>query len=264
MDISKISLAYFSPGQSCKKIVQNVAGSISVSAAATHINLTETKNRMRQYNFASDELLIVAFPAYGGRVPLSDPEPLVWLCGNNTPAVIIAVYGGVNYGDALLEAKDILKDNGFVCIAAGAFVAEHAIARSVEQGRPDSEDFAELKAFGARVAEKLAGLTNIGMSGGIDVPGSEPYEFQKRKAPFSATANEKCIRCNLCVHWCPQEAIPMHKPEHTDPQKCMLCHGCINRCPVEAREVTAPAFIEKAEATKASWSKNRRPNETYM
>lgn len=44
--------------------------------------------------------------------------------GNNTPAIIAAVYGNRHYDDALLQMKDILTEQGFYVIAAGAFIAE--------------------------------------------------------------------------------------------------------------------------------------------
>ena len=60
--------------------------------------------------------------------------------GDKTPAVLVCVYGNRNYDDALLELKDISEANGFVPIAAGAFIARHSIFSDVAVGRPDKED----------------------------------------------------------------------------------------------------------------------------
>ena len=47
----------------------------------------------------------------------------------------------------LLELQSILTAAGFRCAAAVAAIAEHSILRQFAQGRPDTEDEAQLNQF---------------------------------------------------------------------------------------------------------------------
>ena len=49
--------------------------------------------------------------------------------------------------------KDILTEQGFYVIAAGAFIAEHSVFPSVASGRPDDKDKAEMKAFAVKCCQ---------------------------------------------------------------------------------------------------------------
>lgn len=63
----------------------------------------------------------------------------------------VVVYGNRDYEDALLELHDILSENGFVVVAAGAFVARHSIFPDVAAGRPDRDDLDRMAEFAERV-----------------------------------------------------------------------------------------------------------------
>jgi len=48
---------------------------------------------------------------------------------------------------------------------------------------------------------------------------------------------EKCVRCNACVKFCPAKALTLEQNDATpqlDPQKCILCMCCIEICPEQA------------------------------
>ena len=55
------------------------------------------------FNEWNNVLSIIGVPVYGGRVPVEAISRLQRLKANNTPAVIVVVYGNRDYNDAILE-----------------------------------------------------------------------------------------------------------------------------------------------------------------
>lgn len=108
-------------------------------------------------------------PVYAGRVPAMAAERLRRFRGNNTPAVVAAVYGNRHCDDAVLELHDIMTEQGFCTVSAGAFIAQHSIFPKVGKARPDAEDMVDIKLF----AEKSAVLVVRGF-GAIALPGNPP------------------------------------------------------------------------------------------
>lgn len=92
-----------------------------------------------------DDVLLFSMPVYGGVIPQLCAHMAENIKGDNTLAVIAAVYGNRHYDDALLQMKDLLTKQGFVVIAAGAFLAEHSIFPSVASERPDEKDKAAMR-----------------------------------------------------------------------------------------------------------------------
>lgn len=106
-----------------------------------------------------DELTVVAVPVYGGRVAETAVERLRNFRADQAPVVPVVVYGNRDYEDALLELSDLLKEKGFVPVAAAAFIGEHSFSRPdmpVAAGRPDEEDLRKAMAFGLQIREYLS------------------------------------------------------------------------------------------------------------
>lgn len=183
-------------------------------------------------------------------------EHLAALKGKGQKAVAVVVYGNRAYDDALLDLKDALEADGFQVIAAGAFVAEHSIARVIAAGRPDKDDLEKAVAFGAAVMEKVA----KGENQSIQVPGDSVY----REKPYTTTpvhpqANESCVRCGTCAKRCPMGAIPAENPSVSNGDRCINCMRCIAVCPQKARSLPAP-MLEKVEGMlKEKTSAPRQP-----
>lgn len=181
----------------------------------------------------TDEILLAAVPVFGGRVPAVALERLSALNGNGQPAVAVAVYGNRAFDDALLELKDALEASGFQVVAAGAFIAEHSIARSIATGRPDAHDLEIARNFGADVMKKLEDekLTSI------QVPGDPAYREKPGKPSPHPAAGEACVSCGTCAKICPLGAIPLDTPSKTDGNKCINCMRCVSVCPRKARSL---------------------------
>ena len=101
------------------------------------------------------DTLLFAMPVYGGYIPSFCAELVKNLVGNNTPAIIMAVYGNRHFDNALIQAKDLLQTQGFKVIAAGAFVAEHSIFPKVGFGRPNVDDYKAMETFADKCKELL-------------------------------------------------------------------------------------------------------------
>ena len=67
------------------------------------------------YDFAatditSEDVCIIAAPAFGGRIPEVAVNRLKLIKGNGAKAILIAVYGNREFDDCLVELQDIASD----------------------------------------------------------------------------------------------------------------------------------------------------------
>ena len=241
--------AVFSPTGTTEK----VAAAIAEGAGAPVVRV-DLSAPVAEQSVTENTLLLAAAPVYGGRIPGTALERLAALKGNGGPAVAVAVYGNRHYDDALLELKDSLEQNGFRVIAAGAFVAEHSIVRSIAAGRPDADDLAEARAFGAAIATK-------GELNGVSVPGNPEYKAYT-PSPAHPVGDESCVTCGLCAAKCPVSAIPPEAPRTTG-ASCINCMRCVAICPQKCRAMPAAA-VEASRAKLSVVAAQPRKNETYL
>jgi ferredoxin len=140
----------------------------------------------------------------------------------------VVAYGNREFDDALLETRDALEANGFRVVAAAAFIAEHSMARSIAEGRPDAEDEAICRRFAADVMAKADDAAPV------QVPGNTPYK-ELKPSPFHPVASENCVKCGVCAQQCPVGAIPLDDPSQTNNDLCINCMRCVEACPVSSR-----------------------------
>ena len=242
--------AYFSP----------TGGTIKVARAITQgsgcpVREVDLSAQVSPAALNPDEILLAAVPVFGGRVPAVALERLSALKGNGQLAVAVTVYGNRAFDDALLELKDALTANGFQVAAAGAFVAEHSIVRSIAAGRPDAHDLEAAGNFGAAIMRKLAGkdLTSI------QVPGDPAYREKTGGDSPHPTAGEACVSCGICAKGCPMGAIPLEAPAKTDGSKCINCMRCVSVCPTNARSLPDAMLAAVEERLKQIASDPKQP-----
>ena len=127
-EMKTITTMYFSPTGTSRKISEAIADGIAGAGTfeRKRIDLTKPPAREKQYEFGTEDILVLGYPVYGGRVPAVLQNVLCGLKGTATPAVLAAVYGNRDYEDALLEGQDLLAEGGFTVLAAGAFIGEHS------------------------------------------------------------------------------------------------------------------------------------------
>ncbi len=220
--------AHFSPTGNTVKVARAVA-----EGAGCPVREVDLSAPVSPETLGANEILLAVMPVFGGRVPAVALERLSALKGSGHPAVAVAVYGNRAFDDALLELKDALESNGFRVVAAGAFVAEHSIVRSIAAGRPDVHDLEIARSFGAGVMKKLAGenLTSV------QVPGDPAYREKTGSGSPHPAAGDACVNCGTCAKNCPVGAIPLETPAKTDGSKCINCMRCISVCPTNARSL---------------------------
>lgn len=229
--IKTVHFISFSPCGGTEKVSHAIARDISLPKKMH--NITLSKNRENRIAFGEEDLVFLAFPVIGGRMPRFFGEFISILRGNGTPLVLVSVYGNRAYEGSFLDMDKGLRPNGFNPVAAIAAVAEHSLNPLAATGRPDADDAGKLAGFGCQALEKAQG------GGGIAAPGKYPaWSLPPGIMPlFPETDADACTRCGACVGVCPNKAIPADSPDKTLLDKCIVCAACIKYCPAKARTI---------------------------
>ena len=186
MNIKTVHAVYFSGTGTTEKVVTTLAKDLAERLGAGYeaccFNLPEA--RKQALSFGPEDLAVVGTPVYAGRVPnLLLPYIRDMIHGEGTLAVPVVLYGNRNYDDGLMELRNVLRDNGFCPVSAGAFVGEHSFSRILGAGRPDGEDMALVGELGEKTADKVRGLTEL-PGEAVHVNGCDPTT-----PPGTATAS---------------------------------------------------------------------------
>ena len=213
------------------------------------------------------ELAIIGSPVYGGRLPIDMISRLQRFKGNDTPAVIVVVYGNRAYEDALLELRDLTLKLGFHPIAAGAFIGEHSFSNNetpIAVGRPDAEDLSKAKEFGKKIHEKVEKMRTLDKISLLRVPGNFPYKQLKLLSNITpVTQQTGCTQCGECKEVCPAAAITVGETVVTDQSLCIKCCACVKTCTTGARVMADQRMREIAEKLSTSCRERKEP-ETYL
>lgn len=154
---------------------------------------------------------VIAAPVYGGHVAPTAAKRLETLRGSGTPAVVIAVYGNRAFEKAAAELAALAARQGFVPVAAAAFVGEHSYSTPetpVAAGRPDAQDLARAAEFGAAVRKKLAAGTPAPVDAAKlkDVHTPLVPCFASSVSSWATAAGRRKTRSSTCPHAMPTAA----------------------------------------------------------
>lgn len=209
--------------------------------------------------FQKEDLVLIAVPSFGGRVPALAVQRLERIQGGGAGCVLVCVYGNRAYEDTLVELQDCAERCGFRVLAAVAAIAEHSILHQYAAGRPDPQDAEDLQTFSRKILEKYRqggeGLTST-------LPGNRPYKKAGGVGMVPKAGND-CVACGLCAKQCPAQAISPENIRTADSGKCIACMRCVVRCPHEARKVNGAMVAAAALALKKSCSV-RKENELFL
>lgn len=242
----KFAQLLFSPTGGTQKVAETITGTWGTDVET--VDLTDPA--FAPMTFQDGDLVLIAVPSYGGRVPLLAVQRLARIQGGGAICVLVCVYGNRAYEDTLVELLDCAERQGFRVIAAVAAVAEHSILHQYAAGRPEGQDIAALQKFARAILEKYH---QGGQELSAALPGNRPY----KKAGGSGMvpkAGNNCVGCGLCAKQCPAQAIPLDDFRKTDSEKCISCMRCVVRCPQGARKVNGALLSAAGVALKKACS----------
>lgn len=231
-------IIYFSATGTTRKIVKAFAKGLDCEV--TFCDITKPHRRADGV-LVEHDLVVIAVPIYGERIPGFVYDYLKQIDGSGRPLVGISVYGNMGYGISLEQFESYSRENNFSLMGAGMFIGEHTYANKntpVAFARPDETDLLKAASFGKKVRDKFdAGQLNT-----ITVPKSKMPKFVT-KFPDSGTRvlikqpiinEELCNNCKACALKCPVGAINSDTLL-IDEKKCIRCFACVKGCPKSAR-----------------------------
>ncbi len=263
MNIDAVNLIYFSPTHTTQRILEGIAHGLEVQTV-THFDLTLPHVPDQIFEMAGDTLTLIGAPVYAGRLPAVAVRRLQRVMGNETPAVIVVVYGNRAYEDALLELKDMTMARGFIPIAGAAFIGEHSYstaAMPIAPGRPDAADMVKAVAFGQHIRQLLA-RTPVDSLPPLTVPGNYPYKERRPSTeapPTPTTIADLCTLCGDCAVVCPTAAITIGDAVITKAAACIQCCACTRACPTGARVMEDPRILRTAAWLYENHSARKEP-----
>lgn len=254
----KVSQIIFSPTGGTEKVTEIITKEWGMPVRK--IDLSNAETDYSSLGFEKDDIAIIAVPSYGGRVPMLAVQRISGIHAEQTPCVIVCVYGNRAYEDTLAELQDAAEKSGFKVVAAIAAIAEHSIMHQYAAGRPDVKDKNELSRFAREILEKING-SPAGMST-PQIPGNRPYK-KAGGVGLVPKVSDNCTNCGLCARQCPAQAISQGNPKATDSKKCISCMRCVVQCPQSARKVNGAMVSAAALAMKKACS-TRKENELFI
>ncbi|MEG0365278.1 MAG: 4Fe-4S binding protein [Coprobacillus sp.] len=257
MKITHIKKLVFSPTGATQKVVDIIAD--VWQQPKDEIDLSNQNLDFSQYCFTGHDLCLIAVPTFGGRVPEVAVQHLKMISALNAPAILIVTYGNRAYDDTLLELKEVLDNQGFLCTSAIAAVCEHSIMRQYGLGRPDKLDAMQLTDYAENIRDILGRVSDIEEVG---VPGNFPYR-EYNGVPLKPKASRNCTKCGICADKCPVEAIDKDNPNKTDNKKCISCMRCITICPQKSRKCNSVILLTASKKMVKVCS-GTKPNQLFI
>lgn len=265
MDEYNTGLIYFSPTGTTQKILKEIAKQITGNIDL-EVNLTLLSEGKGDSTVTSDVVLI-GMPVYKGRIPEEALDRLKGMQGNNTPTILVVMYGNREYEDAMLELSDVATAVNFNVMGAAAFIGEHSYSTAefpLAVGRPDQADLLKAKSFALKIMEKLKDTTKSDSDQKLKIPGDFPYKDPPTSPPASPEIiEEKCGVCGVCKDVCPVNAIDIGETIQTNSSICIWCCACVKACPSEARVFDHPVVNHFRELLFKNCSRRKEP-EFYL
>ena len=245
MEFKKVNLVYFSATDVSKKYAQAMGKALETEVVEYNFTKPENRDPAKAPAFGKDDLVIIALPIYGGRIPTVCLEYVEALKGDETPCVVVGTYGNRHYDDAVVEMEDMMNAQGFVVVGGAAVIGRHSFSDQIAGHRPDAADLEGAAEFIKLVVAKEGKKLPEGT-----IPGARPYK-EKGGAPNTMlpSTSDACIGCMVCADNCPNGVISMDDPKlfAKDASFCLKCNSCVVKCPVGAKEFTQEAFKKTQE-----------------
>lgn len=248
-----LNCIYFSATDTTRRYVRAMVKAMGIKKRYA-VNLADNAHTPIP-GFSEEDVVIVAAPVYGGRLPAIIVEALNRMSGGGARAVAMVVYGNRDYDDALLELTDILSEHGFTTVGAGAFIGQHSIFPKVGAGRPDKSDLEQVQAFATGCLEAI----ESGRNPELTPKGHRPYRKASGAGLSPRGSEEMCSQCGFCVERCPTGAISAESPWLTDRSKCIACGRCIRECSEKTRRHSGWKYRMVGTLFATAFSRRREP-----
>ena len=128
---------FYSPTYTAERVTLKVAQQLAagLDMPVTPLNITLPDGRETQCAFGPDDVLVLGYPVYGGRVPVYIEDYIHSLCGRADQSRTAGVVWQPCHRRCFDRRADILGEHGFQVMAAGAFIGEHSFTRKLAGGR---------------------------------------------------------------------------------------------------------------------------------
>lgn len=262
MTIKQANLIYFSPTLTSKQVGEAIVQGTDIeNVVATNLTLQATQD----LTLDESSLAIIAVPVYGGHVAPLAMDRLRNVYGNNTPAVLVVIYGNRAYEKSLMELDFWAVEHGFKVIGGATFIGEHSFSSEkypVAAGRPDKSDLDRAKDFGRKIVGKLEAAEDSSKLYAVDVRSirrpRQPFfplfrflrkviALRKSGTPIPRTPcvpdESMCVHCGACVDVCPVGAIVKGDELKVDVDNCIKCCACVKNCTQQARVYDTPFVV---------------------
>jgi ferredoxin len=223
------------------------------------MDVTLPSARAQNFILEREELLVIAFPVYGGRLPKLALDVFRALPSGRRPAVAVVVYGNRAYEDALLELFDQCVGKGYYLVGAAAFIGEHSYSHVMGQNRPDLADEEAARHFGLSIRHSLLGGDKVLSDQSLLANARRPYRKYSTKRDIVPETSKKCVGCLVCVKNCPTAAFVDNNPRRVDREKCILCAACVKLCPERAKSFDDDEFTDDMAAMAAANLDRKEP-----
>lgn len=272
MECKRVWAVYFSATDTTKKIVTVLAKEAARTLRVPYheYDFTLPGARKELLVFEPEDLVVFGTPVYAGRVPnvllgfLRD-----YIKGNHALAVPVTVFGNRNYDDALIELRDLLEQNHFYTIAAGAFVGEHAFSRTLGKDRPDHKDVSLAREFAYGLCQRLKMYEKEDFVHPVYVKGTPApyrgyYQPRDRKGTFIDIRKVKpltsgdCDGCGICAEVCPMGSINREDVKTVN-GICIKCGACIKKCPRQARYYEDEGYLYHKTELEEQYTERAEP-----
>ena len=275
MEINRVYGMYFSATGTTEKVVQAIsmrlADLLTPGTDAEPLDFTLPDAREKTYLFSMGDIVVFGMPTYAGRVPnLMLPFIREQVKGNGALCVPVVLFGNRNYDDSLIELRNLLGDDGFMPVAAGAFVGEHSFSYKLAAGRPDEHDMEIALDFACEVADKVRNADDF--DDPVRVKGEEPIRpyYTPRDRHGNAidirkvkpVTGPECDRCGVCVSVCPMGAVSKDDPGEIS-GICIKCGACVKKCPKKCKFFDDEKYLYHMHELEEMYARRAEP-ETFI